>query len=139
MQSMEAAQLPDELRDWVSSWYSEVHYYVTHLGWEACIQASQGVRQGCHLAPLLWSLCTGYLLVSLQQVTTPEWVTHSVTCYADDFHASDQVQRYQDLERAEQRIGFLLDALADARMCIDQPVQNPYRSLSESLGDFTNR
>ena len=26
MQSMEAAQLPDELRDWVSSWYSEVHY-----------------------------------------------------------------------------------------------------------------
>ena len=53
-------------------------------------------------------------------VATPEWVTHSGTCYADDFHASDQVQRYQDLERAEQRLGFLLDTLADARMCINQ-------------------
>ena len=84
------------------------------------MHASQGVRQGCLLAPLLWSLCTGYLLVSLQQVVSPEWVAQSITGYADDFHASDRVKSYQDLENAEYRFGSLLDVLADANMCINQ-------------------
>ena len=118
--SMAEAQLPNDLRDWVSSWYSEVRYFVCHLGWEKCIQASQGVRQGCMLAPLLWGLCTGYLLASLQGVVDPDWVLNSVTCYADDFHASDQVTGYSELERAATRVGSLLDVLADAKMCINQ-------------------
>ena len=117
---MKAARLPEALQNWVSSWYSEVRYFVKHLGWEKCVHASQGVRQGCLLAPLLWSLCTGYLLVSLQQVVSPEWVAQSITGYADDFHASDRVKSYQDLENAEYRFGSLLDVLADANMCINQ-------------------
>ena len=50
--SMQAARLPEELQNWVSSWYSEVRYFVKHLGWEKCVHASQGVRQGCLLARL---------------------------------------------------------------------------------------
>ena len=118
--SMKAAKLPEALQNWVSSWYTEVRYFVKHLGWEKCVHASQGVRQGCLLAPLLWSLCAGYLLVSLQQVVSPEWVAQSITGYADDFHASDRVKSYQDLENAEYRFGSLLDVLADANMCINQ-------------------
>ncbi|CAE7307189.1 unnamed protein product [Symbiodinium sp. CCMP2592] len=118
--SMEAAALPSELQDWVSSWYNEVRYFVRHLGWEKCITASRGVRQGCLLAPLLWSLCTGYLLTLLQQDVTPSWVVHCITCYADDFHASDRVDSYRSLDRATTRIGALLDLLADAHMCINQ-------------------
>ncbi|CAE7215822.1 Pol, partial [Symbiodinium sp. CCMP2456] len=118
--SMAEAQIPDDLRDWVSSWYSGVRYFINHLGWEKCVHASQGVRQGCMLAPLLWGLCTGCLLASLQTVVDPAWVLHSVTCYADDFHASDQVTKYSELERAAARLGSLLDILADAQMCINQ-------------------
>ncbi|CAE7346692.1 pol, partial [Symbiodinium sp. CCMP2592] len=118
-EAMQAAHIPSELQDWVSSWYSEVTYHIRHLGWEKWVQASQGVRQGCLLAPLLWGLCTGYLLVTLQQATTIEWVAQSVTGYADDFHASDMVTSYATLVRAESRLGSLLDVLADAQMRIN--------------------
>ena len=47
-------------------------------------------------------------------------MAQSITGYADDFHASDRVKSYQDLENAEYRFGSLLDVLADANMCINQ-------------------
>ena len=58
--------------------------------------------------------------MSLQQVVSPEWVAQSITGYADDFHASDRVKSYQDVENVEYRFGSLLDVLADANMCINQ-------------------
>ena len=38
--SMAEAQIPEQLTSWVSSWYCEVRYCVSHLGWEKCAQAS---------------------------------------------------------------------------------------------------
>ena len=52
--STQAARLPEAPQNWVSSWYSEVRYFVKHLGWEKCVRASQGVGKGA-----CWRPCSG--------------------------------------------------------------------------------
>ena len=45
-----------------------------------------GVRQGCAVSPLLYSLFTAWFLSELEARTSASWVQQLVTCFADDTH-----------------------------------------------------
>ncbi|CAE7522754.1 unnamed protein product [Symbiodinium sp. CCMP2592] len=71
----------------VLEWYRDIKYVLTIQGQTVDIPASRGLKQGCLIAPLIWSLVTGRFLYELALCTDPLWVTADVTTYADDFHA----------------------------------------------------
>ena len=72
------------------SWHFEINYVISHMGHTARICAQKGLRQGCKLAPLLWTMALEQihreLLAEEDPLITAAWLQHSSTTYADDIH-----------------------------------------------------
>ncbi|CAE7307131.1 unnamed protein product [Symbiodinium sp. CCMP2592] len=117
--ALEDASVPSELQAQVLEWYRDIKYVLTIQGQTVDISASRGLKQGCLIAPLIWSLVTGRFLYELALCSDPLWVTADVTTYADDFHAGSQVQSYAELCRLEIRLGQLLDVLCTAGLTVN--------------------
>ena len=112
-----------ELRNQVMSWYFEVTYHIEHLNRTAQVQAQQGLRQGCQLAPILWAMGMGYVFKSVaadptNQVTTA-WLQNNNTTYADDIHLMEVASTTSHLDRMLHNFGMMPNALADNDMIIN--------------------
>ncbi|CAE7475477.1 Pol [Symbiodinium sp. CCMP2592] len=118
-----ASAVPAELRHQIMSWHSEISYVLTHLGHTAKVEAQRGLRQGCKLAPLLWTLALAQiyreLLAEEDSLLTAPWLEQSSTIYADDIHQKDTVQNTRELDDMVYRFSKILDALAAHGMVIN--------------------
>ncbi|CAE7535527.1 Pol, partial [Symbiodinium sp. CCMP2592] len=118
-----ASEVPAELRHQIMSWHSEISYVLTHLGHTAKVEAQRGLRQGCKLAPLLWTLALAQiyreLLAEGDPLLTAPWLEQSSTIYADDIHLKDTVQTTRELDDMVYRFSKILDALAAHGMVIN--------------------
>ena len=112
-----AEALDDE--DHLLEWYRNVHYDFTIQDHTESVAASRGLKQGCLVAPLIWSLVTGRLLYRLALATDVQWVSQQVTAYADDFHAAATAHNHQDLQTAERFFSQFLDLLVQSGMIIN--------------------
>ena len=80
-------QITLDLIEIVTEWHAAAHFHIQHDGTDRVIHATQGVRQGCAVAPLLWLIyshlisellaekigkeaTTALLSISLQMTTT---------------------------------------------------------------------
>ncbi|CAE7266424.1 pol [Symbiodinium sp. CCMP2592] len=117
--ALDDASVPLELQAHVLEWYRDIKYVLTVQGQTVDISASRGLKQGCLIAPLIWSLVTGRFLYELALCADPLWVTTDVTTYADDFHAGSQISSYAELCRLEVRLGQLLDILCVAGLTVN--------------------
>ena len=97
------ANVEEELRNQVMSWYSEVTYFIEHLNRKTHVTAQQGLRQGCQLAPLLWAISMGYVYKTVAKDTanpiTPQWLQDNTSTYADDIHMMETARTAQSLDR----------------------------------------
>ncbi|CAE7313235.1 unnamed protein product, partial [Symbiodinium microadriaticum] len=79
----------------------EIHeacqYEISHMQHTTQVPMGTGVRQGCAVSPLLYSLFTAWFLAELEVRTSPSWVQHLVTCFADDTHLAWEIEQYSDL------------------------------------------
>ncbi|CAE7423381.1 Pol, partial [Symbiodinium sp. CCMP2592] len=110
-----ASDVPAELRHQIMSWHSEISYVLTHLGHTAKVEAQRGLRQGCKLAPLLWTLALAQIyreiLAEGDPLLTAPWLEQCSTIYADDIHLKDTVQNTRELDDMVYRFSKILDAL----------------------------
>ncbi|CAE7677705.1 unnamed protein product [Symbiodinium sp. CCMP2592] len=113
------AQVPIELRVQLLEFYRGLGYHLTFGSEQATVQALRGVKQGCKVAPLLWSLATGLLMHRLARATSSEWVRRALTAFADDFHIGQVVYSTRDLLLSIDRLGHVLQLLIDARMKVN--------------------
>ena len=60
-------------------WYRSLKYDVSIQDHAQTVEASRGLKQGCLIAPLPWSLVTGRLLYRLALVTDVTWASQNVT------------------------------------------------------------
>ncbi|CAE7840044.1 unnamed protein product [Symbiodinium sp. CCMP2592] len=118
-----ASEVPAELRHQIMSWHSEISYVLTHLGHTAKVEAQRGLRQGCKLAPLLWTLALAQIyreiLAEGDPLLTAPWLEQCSTIYADDIHLKDTVQNTRELDDMVHRFSKILDALAAHGMVIN--------------------
>ncbi|CAE7491773.1 unnamed protein product [Symbiodinium sp. CCMP2592] len=118
-----ASEVPAELRHQIMSWHSEISYVLTHLGHTAKVEAQRGLRQGCKLAPLLWTLALAQIyreiLAEGDPLLTAPWLEQCSTIYADDIHLKDTVQNTRELDDMVYRFSKILDALAAHGMVIN--------------------
>ena len=71
------------------------------------IDTSNGIRQGCGLAPTLWSLFTAVIMHKLLEKLTVE----EIIAFADDWLFQWVINKAEDLQRAVDLIGFILEVL----------------------------
>ena len=82
--ALQEAQVPAPYICLIVAWHQDAKYHILHAGQELDVDAQQGVRQGCLLAPLIFACATGYLLKRLPDHDGHDWLK-SLTVYADDF------------------------------------------------------
>ena len=121
--ALQSARTPPELRNQIMSWHFEIYYVVSHMGHTARICAQKGLRQGCKLAPLLWTMALEQihreLLAEEDPLITATWLQHSSTTYADDIHLREIMWTVQDLDNMVYRFCKVLDALQAHGMVIN--------------------
>ena len=118
-QIMEAEGIPPELCWLVSAWHQEMRYHVRHGTQELSIGSTTGVRQGCKIAPLLWTLLSRHILKRIGVETTATWMRASTSFFADDLHFYFDVCKVSDLERIQPGCAAVFRVLQDCHMLVN--------------------
>ena len=79
----------------------------TYAGNCAQIETLNGIRQGCGLAPTLWSMFTAIIMHKLLEKLSVE----EIVAFADDWLFQWVINKEADLVRAVELVGFILDVL----------------------------
>ena len=60
VEGMHRIGLPHKLTEIVTEWHATAHYHIQHDGTDRIIHATQGVRQGCAVAPTVADILAPY-------------------------------------------------------------------------------
>ena len=100
LSALQDAQTPPELIGVIMNWMEKVNYHISHKGEGDSVGATRGVRQGCRISPILWTIYTGYFLKTLAKSTSTAWVLQCCALYADDIHNTCTARSAVDLDAA---------------------------------------
>ena len=106
----EDANIPSDVIQHIDAVHEQLNVGLCHFGYKGSCRTSRGIRQGCNLAPSLWSLATAYVHKHLRSALGPQ-VDRVLTWFADDVIAQWQVQSVQDLRSALSQLSALVAAL----------------------------
>ncbi|CAE7689836.1 unnamed protein product, partial [Symbiodinium necroappetens] len=95
--SLAHAGVPADLRELIMRLHTQCHYAVTHKGQHGHFPMRKGVRQGCALSPLLFTVYTCHLYDVLASRTSACWAARAITMFADDTHISWDIDSTADL------------------------------------------
>ena len=88
LQILLEARIPVDEVHLIVQWHQQGKYKILDKSTQQAreVPLHQGVRQGCVLSPILWSLYTAFLTRKLDEVNGEGWTQSHGTYYADDFH-----------------------------------------------------
>ncbi|CAE7647749.1 unnamed protein product [Symbiodinium sp. CCMP2592] len=95
---LRAAHVPEPELDIILHLHHCIGYWPAGQDPTTRVASERGVRQGCPLAPSLWTLITVALFRALAGVTSVTWLQEDATMYADDLLLQWVFHRVQDLE-----------------------------------------
>ena len=110
--------LPQSLVRIVMSWHHNANYHINHDGVDRVIKATQGVRQGCAVAPLLWLIFSHLVSEQLAEKIGYQATVDLLNIFADDYHCSAVFHSVWEVEQAQSRINVLLCTLRDMGMLV---------------------
>ena len=102
--SLQHAGVPDELCAAILSLHETCKYTVMHGSCKGSFRMQKGVRQGCALSSLLYSLYTCWLYDTIASRASADWASRFITLFADDSHISFEVNSLTEL-------GFVVRAI----------------------------
>ena len=108
MDTLQDAGVPSDIQGLVASLHSNSRYTVRSQQTSCSVESTTGIKQGCKLAPTLFSLLTGKLFRELAEVVGWDRVLHCLTGYADDLTVHHTVTSWRDLLQAHNMIADLL-------------------------------
>ena len=111
-------ELPQSLVQIVMSWHHNANYHINHDGVDRVIKATQGVRQGCAVAPLLWLIFSHLVSEKLAEKIGYQATVDLLNIFADDYHCSAIFHSWWEVEQALSRIHVLLCTLRDMGMLV---------------------
>ena len=111
LRGMQELGLPDRVVEVVMEWHCGARYCVEHDGKPRLIKVTQGVRQGCVIAPLLWLVYSHLISTELASLIGEAAIKSLVNIYADDYHASLTFDSIHGLEVGLSHIGTVLGRL----------------------------
>ena len=81
--------LPQDLIHTLMAWHAEIRYTIRHADDQRTFRASQGIRQGCSVAPLLWLIFSHEVSCALEAKVGRDMIIRTLTIFADDYHMAD--------------------------------------------------
>ena len=118
LEGMRRMQLPSSFIQLVMCWHQHAHYHINHDGTDRVIHATQGVRQGCAVAPLLWLIFSHLISDALATKIGYQATVDLLSIFADDYHCSGEFQTAHELEVTLERVAALLHTLAEMGMLV---------------------
>ena len=109
--SLEWAGIPGAVVDVILGMHHAMTLQYSTSSHSARTATGKGVRQGCRLAPILWSCFTGWLMSKLVPVLSNSDLHYLLTLFADDTLCQWEVNDVEQVHRVIKQIGFLLDFL----------------------------
>ncbi|CAE7466615.1 unnamed protein product [Symbiodinium sp. CCMP2592] len=111
-QELRAARVPEPELAVILNLHHCIGYWPAGQDPTTRVASERGVRQGCPLAPSLWTLITIALFRALAGVTSVTWLQEDTTMFADDLLLQWIVHRVQALENMVDLIAHTFRILA---------------------------
>ena len=112
-------QVPEAVIDVAHRLHSVSRFHYQAGNFRSSFVPSNGLKQGCKVAPCLWVWYTLALMDSLDRQLPEGWVENILTLFADDCWASWLLHSLDDLKRALHELTVLLSTLEDFKMQIN--------------------
>ena len=121
--ALEDAAVPTGIVELVLLMHQQARIRIAHHDHSELLCMSRGLRQGCSLAPALWTIYCGWLLKQLHATGEVD-VPSCNTSYADDLLFSWQVFCAADMEKIYRAMRTVLQVLEDrqVQVSIDKTV-----------------
>ncbi|CAE7307052.1 unnamed protein product [Symbiodinium natans] len=129
--------------------HSETSYNMGTSGLEIQVPTSSGIKQGCKLAPALWSALTLLVMSRMEQKWGPDskQARDILTVFADDFLLQETFSSFPELQKVLLRIEALFQSLEDvglevnpakskALLMVQGTQQSIFRKIAQAQGKF---
>ena len=80
---------------------------------------SNGIKQGCVIAPYLWSFYTVTLMLMLREKRSQEWLENTMTLFADDTWSAWVIKSSQEFAQTIADLQLILETLESLHMTIN--------------------
>ena len=100
--ALQRTQLDPRLQSLIIQWHQQTHYHIEVNNTCRSIPVSRGVRQGCSIAPYLWTAVMALLIDELQHCIPRAWLLQNLTIFADDITVHCLFQDTLELTQALQ-------------------------------------
>ena len=118
-QSMEHCAVPPEIISLVQQLHHRAQYIYYSGEHRGATITTNGIKQGCVIAPYLWNFYSLLLLFRLQKHRDTEWVRRILTLFADDIWGAWEIRQAADLAQAIHDISLVLETLESLSMTIN--------------------
>ena len=119
-EAMANAGMPEYLARLILHVHRQSACDIAHGAYSASMCMKRGLRQGCPIAPIIYSAPHSYAGAFVNQLGEG-WDKRTITLFANDKILCWQIRSMKQLERALGQIPVVLDALENARMKVNIP------------------
>ena len=109
---LKTARVPEPELTLILSLHRNIGYWPAGPTSDVRVSSERGVRQGCPLAPSLWTLVTVALLRTMADTESLHWIQHNATVFADDLLLQWEYHSVSELERMVSAIQHCFQVLA---------------------------
>ncbi|CAE7236597.1 unnamed protein product [Symbiodinium necroappetens] len=132
-------ELPQDLIHILMAWHSSIHYNIHHHQNTCSFRASQGIRQGCSVAPLLWLVFTHEVCCALADKVGRSTLLRILTMFADDFLLADSFTSLAELEHLLNIVAVLFKTLEAFGMQVSAQKSKAILALRGTLSNSVRK
>ncbi|CAE7385673.1 cdk7 [Symbiodinium sp. CCMP2592] len=131
-------QVPSDLIALIMAWHESSHYELGNMhrsDLSRDIYCTSGVKQGCVIAPSLWTLFTCYVGAKFSEHRDAKWIDDHLTLFADDFHFKWQLDSQKDCRRVLEDLRLIFEVLQEHGLTINPAKSSFLVEVRGPIGD----
>ncbi|CAE7726510.1 hypothetical protein AK812_SmicGene44773 [Symbiodinium microadriaticum] len=117
--SMAQHGVPHDVITIIQQLHHRAQYLYASGSHRGSTMTSNGIKQGCVIAPYLWNYFSLVFLSMLQADRSADWIQRVLTLFADDVWGAWELSNAEDLDRAIADVTLILEALETLDMTIN--------------------
>ncbi|CAE7451501.1 Pol, partial [Symbiodinium necroappetens] len=117
--SMEQQGVPPEVITIIQHLHHRAQYVYQAGPHRGSTVTTNGIKQGCVIAPYLWNYFSLAFLLLLRDKRSPEWIQATLSLFADDVWGSWLIRQPADLDQAVADVSLILETLETLDMTIN--------------------
>ena len=118
--ALQRLHLDPKLQNLILHWHHGTHYHIEVNHTSRSIGVTRGVRQGCSIAPYIWSAIMALLLDNLLDTIPYTWLRNNITIFADDIFVHCMFRDQAELDQAIAYFDRILGAIEQLGLVLSQ-------------------